>query len=990
MKKLFSSILILVLIISSISFAQNKDYTKVGEELKSLGIIKGQDGGELNENSKLTREQALVVLVRMLGKEDEISKSKFDDIKFKDVPAGNFYEKYIAHAKSKGWTNGISPNLFGFEKNISTKAVATYFMRALGYEIDWSKDDVMKKATELGIMKDVIAVENEDIIRGEVFLMMRNTLNSRLEGSSETLKEKLGLGKKAEFKILDVASKNLVQLEVKLNKEVNEKTLDNVFYIKDNNIAIENIKVSKDLKNLILNLSSPLKNTNTYTLYVKNLSAKDGSKIKNKELKFKSEDLKLPDAQKIEILSPSEGVVVFSEPISKLGEVYLKNDFTGDVLLELKKTQDSTKIKFSGVKLDAGYRYVFEVKGFKDYAGYTNLDKILELKVETIKDAPKIEIKEATNGYVVLEFNRELRGFSKENFYHTYVAWKPIALYRNLEDLNSSNNQIKPDDRVKTLYVEFSKDSKKGTYPLAAGYNKFSIVNSVGTRKVLDNWNNTIENQTLNAKVADDKDIIEVVDVDVSDENQLTIKFSKDVANVTKSNFEFLVKNASSSSNLEYKIKTNKNNVVIDFKDVNLTGQKILVEVKDVQEATILKKKMNEVYQKEIEFKDVVFKGVKEIIRTKKDDDLVFTVVYAENVDTDSAIKTENYGFSIDGVNYFTVEDYLIEPRVKSKSVFDLSFAKEQVDKYKLNEVSMISITDKISDMSGNTIVGFEKSYKVNVKATEFALVKAVAHTPTTLSLYFDSNLYTVDKSIISTDDFVFYTKQANRVPIKVEVADFKRNKENETNEISLVLRNEEGDTVLSSNTNLLVAYKGSQLVTSLGGKIGASNKVEIEDRISPDYKKISVKSLESSIDFIIIKKDAVKFKSASGKDRYKFTTVIKYNEELKENILSKSTYKFEFAPNSFVIDKVELKGSEVNLIFSISKEDYESWNEYIDEDILKMDNSKLLKKTDMKLVVTKENPIEDLKGNIYSNLSKSDVYIEDTFEVDKYSGVKK
>lgn len=982
MRRIISMFLVLIFAISSISFAQKNEYKIVGEELKSLGIIKGQDGGELNENGKLTREQAIVVLTRMLGEESVLERIKLDHTKFKDVPKNNFYARYIAYAQGKGWTNGISEDKFGFGQNISTKAVATYFMRALGHSVDWSKDDVMIKAKELGIMNNVSSKENEDMIRGEVFIMMKNTLNSNPKGRDRNLKSILGLSEdESEFGIANIKATNLVEIVVDFNRKLDSRNLKNAFTIKSDESRIESIKLKGNGKGVVLSIDNALKNRNSYELLISGLKSIDGDEIKKATKLFKVEDLKLPDVVGVKALSPTSALVKFSEPILELGEIYLKNEFTGDISLELHRTEASDTVKVLGIKLDEGYRYVFEIKGFKDYAGYSNLDKILELKVEAIKTAPKFEVIEAKPAYVHIRFNREVRGLSKENFYHSYSTWKPISLYRNLADMNNEKNQVKIDDRVIDLYVQFAKGIEKGTYPLVAGENKFTALSSVGTRKVLDNWDNQLENKTEKVFVKTSSSRPRVVDIKVSGENQLTLYFSKKIEPARRTNFNFLKENLEKYKGLYADIVTKSEKVIIDFKKVDLTNQTIVVEVMDIVDTTILKNKMVGKYSASIKFEDVVFKGITEIVRVLEDGVPVFKLVYGEDVILEGAKNTKNYSFSNDKIKFFQVPDFLIES--KSNNIFEFRFTKEQADKYKLEDVNSISISNKISDTSGNTISGFEEKYSVSARASEFSLVKAVASSSKDVELEFDKNLLTSDGATISTDGFKFYSKAGEVVPIKVDIADFKKNKENRTNIVSLKLRSYTGDLVLSSNTDLLVGYTGSQLVTSLGGKIEASNKVEIQDAISPKYKKIPVESIKSSINYAVIDNNPKKVKSVTGEERYQFNIVIRYDEPLKASTFSKSTYKIDFAPNSFVIDRVISIGSEVNLLFSISEADYKGWSEYTDEGVLKLNNGKHLNKTDMKLKLNENNTIEDLKGNEFVGVGKTDVYIGNISDVE-------
>ena len=195
MRKLLSLVLAFAMILGLFAFPVSADattYQQVGQELSGLGVLKGVDAkGTLAEMQKLTREQALVVLTRLMGQED---KALATDAQpgFADVPATHWSAKYVAYAKLQGWTNGTSETQFGLGTDVTTKQVVTLMMRALGYTADWSKEDVMMKAKELGLLEGVSATADDAIIRGELFIIMKNTLYTKPMGEKIELIYKLG------------------------------------------------------------------------------------------------------------------------------------------------------------------------------------------------------------------------------------------------------------------------------------------------------------------------------------------------------------------------------------------------------------------------------------------------------------------------------------------------------------------------------------------------------------------------------------------------------------------------------------------------------------------------------------------------------------------------------------------------------------------------------------------------------------------------------
>lgn len=195
MRKRVLFLLVFSLMFSILPFASSATtpYEDAAELLKGLSIIKGDASGDLKPLNNLTREESLAVLLRMLNEEKNVQ--NFDaNSDFKDVPANHWAIKYISYAKSKGLTKGVSADRFGLGQNVTTKQFITFMLRALNHSADWSKEDIMKKASGLGLLKGSTAKENEMIKRGDAFIIMKNTLHTRVKDQKNTLLDHLKNG----------------------------------------------------------------------------------------------------------------------------------------------------------------------------------------------------------------------------------------------------------------------------------------------------------------------------------------------------------------------------------------------------------------------------------------------------------------------------------------------------------------------------------------------------------------------------------------------------------------------------------------------------------------------------------------------------------------------------------------------------------------------------------------------------------------------------
>lgn len=163
-----------------------------GEVLETLGVLEGNNEGDLMLKDKLTR-QDMVVLVSRLYKEENKASMFLTSSKFQDV-TDEFYSPYIAWSVNKGLINGMGNNTFGFDQNVTVHQFMTVLLRVLGYEEEsklWNT--VPDLAKSLGIMDGLQYDTNSELTRGEMAVMTFNTLNLTMKGSSLILAEKLNI-----------------------------------------------------------------------------------------------------------------------------------------------------------------------------------------------------------------------------------------------------------------------------------------------------------------------------------------------------------------------------------------------------------------------------------------------------------------------------------------------------------------------------------------------------------------------------------------------------------------------------------------------------------------------------------------------------------------------------------------------------------------------------------------------------------------------------
>lgn len=170
-------------------------YEADAELLASMGIFRGSDLGFELERAP-TRQEALIMLLRLLGEEDE-ALAYTGTSPFTDLTGWLDGRKYIHYGSAMGYTNGIDAVTFNQYGAASRHVYLTYVLRALGYD-DRSGDFVWNTtsddlAVEIGLMtaKELKAMEESGFYRDHVALISKNALTAMLKDGSMTLGERL-------------------------------------------------------------------------------------------------------------------------------------------------------------------------------------------------------------------------------------------------------------------------------------------------------------------------------------------------------------------------------------------------------------------------------------------------------------------------------------------------------------------------------------------------------------------------------------------------------------------------------------------------------------------------------------------------------------------------------------------------------------------------------------------------------------------------------
>ena len=196
MKRFMAMFLVLVMCIGciplSVSASHTRDVSKeqeLAQQLKELGLFRGVSDSNFDLSREPTRVEALVMLIRVLGKESQAMSEKWVH-PFTDVP--EWADKYVGYAYCTGLTNGQSETLFG-TGDATGAMYLTFVLRALGYSdtngTDFTWDNPYTLAKEMGILTS--DVNTYTFWRADVVIVSHNALDAYLKGSYTTLASKL-------------------------------------------------------------------------------------------------------------------------------------------------------------------------------------------------------------------------------------------------------------------------------------------------------------------------------------------------------------------------------------------------------------------------------------------------------------------------------------------------------------------------------------------------------------------------------------------------------------------------------------------------------------------------------------------------------------------------------------------------------------------------------------------------------------------------------
>ena len=148
------------------------------EAIRVLGILEGDESGDLNLSNQVTRAEFAAMLSATSPYGSSVS--SYGSTLFKDVASGHWASGYVRLAVEQGWMSGYVDGTFRPDQAITLEEGCTALLRLLGYDASSLTGAYpsaqLSKADSLGLLDDVTAAQGTPLTRQNCVDLFYNTL----------------------------------------------------------------------------------------------------------------------------------------------------------------------------------------------------------------------------------------------------------------------------------------------------------------------------------------------------------------------------------------------------------------------------------------------------------------------------------------------------------------------------------------------------------------------------------------------------------------------------------------------------------------------------------------------------------------------------------------------------------------------------------------------------------------------------------------------
>ena len=151
------------------------------EAVQALGIITGDESGNLDLTDPVTRAEFVTMMTAASSYKDSIGEGSGVSL-FKDVKSDHWASEYIKLAVEQGWMSGYVDGTFRPDNQITLEEACTALLKMLGYDSSTLAGSYpsaqLSKASSVGLRDDVDAVQGEALTRQDCVMLFYNLLVS--------------------------------------------------------------------------------------------------------------------------------------------------------------------------------------------------------------------------------------------------------------------------------------------------------------------------------------------------------------------------------------------------------------------------------------------------------------------------------------------------------------------------------------------------------------------------------------------------------------------------------------------------------------------------------------------------------------------------------------------------------------------------------------------------------------------------------------------
>lgn len=571
-KKLLAVLIVVTMLVTAMIPVMAADTYSYGDEaivLNALGLFAGQSDTEFvpDLGSALTREQGVVMLVRLLG--SEVDALALTDAQaaaslaiFTDKAEISFWAaKYVAFAVDAGYFIGVGDNKADPKGPLLGKAYATMILRAMGYSVDGTEYNtaaLLLYGVDGLSLEESFLFNDKQLIRDDAVGMTYAALSGTMADGGTLIAALVAAGAVSSadavasglytapvvvplaLEVVSVTASNLKEIVVTFNQAVDATSaklatnyvvnetapVSSVMTVASATLSADATSVVLSLKDILVAASDSFSaNQASATVKVANVKTVAGAAITTVTKSFTAFDATIPSVVSAVVSGPKKITLTFSEPIETVGTVTLDSGTyyvsVPAIAVGGSKTVDVTV----GTTLPAGQHTVV-VKDFIDFAGFKVPSTTLSFNYEVNTTVPTVSVKSATETVVTLTFSKNMveTGTINTDFtaYHTY---NNVAAYK-----------------ATLARVSATEYTATFTTPMAPGAQVFFL--NATANKFEDEWSNDIATvSSMTVSVVTDTVVPTVASVTATTDKTIVVVFSEDVDSATattKANYTFL------------------------------------------------------------------------------------------------------------------------------------------------------------------------------------------------------------------------------------------------------------------------------------------------------------------------------------------------------------------------------------------------------------------------------------------------------------------